>query len=119
MIKHGESALSLYLKCQVSPEKTKIDLAKKVCLVLGISNENASISDGIAKTLSEAGAKVYTAPSQNNKSAKKWPEITQPYRNNNVIQIKGVADDTSQENELSTIFEHIKEKEGGKLDIVI
>ena len=77
------------LKCQVSPEKTKIDLAKKVCLVLGISNESASISDGIAKTLSEAGAKVYTAPSQNNNSAKKWPEITQPYRNNNVIPIKG------------------------------
>ena len=78
------------LKCQVSPEKTKIDLAKKVCLVLGISNESASISDGIAKTLSEVGAKVYIAPSENNKSVKKWPEIKQPYRNKNVIRIKGL-----------------------------
>ena len=31
----------------------------------------------------------------------------------------GIADDASQENEISTIFKHIKEKEGGKLDILI
>ena len=78
------------IQCQVHPEKSKIDLTKKICLVLGISNESASITNGIAKTLSQAGAKVYIAPSQNNKSAKKWPEIEQPYRNENVITIKGL-----------------------------
>ena len=56
---------------------------------MGISNESASISNGIAKSLSQAGAKVYVAPSQNNKSEKKWPEIEQPYRNKNVFPIQG------------------------------
>ena len=82
---HGSS-----IQSQVPTEKAKIDLTKKVCLILGISNENASISNGIAKTLSQAGAKVYVAPSQNNKSVRKWPEIEQPYRNKNVIPIKGL-----------------------------
>merc|ERR1712223_1174372 len=119
MIKHGESALSLYLKCQVPPEKVKLDLSKKVCLVLGISNESASISNGIAKSLSQAGAKVYVAPSQNNKSEKKWPEIEQPYRNKNVFPIQGFKDGTNEECDISTIFEHIKQQEDGKLDILI
>ena len=56
---------------------------------MGISNESASISNGIAKSLSQAGAKVYVAPSQNNKSEKKWPKIEQPYRNKNVFPIQG------------------------------
>ena len=53
--------LSYFSKCQTPPEKRKIDLAKKVCLVVGNVNGKTSIGNGIVKTLSDCGAKVYIA----------------------------------------------------------
>jgi enoyl-[acyl-carrier-protein] reductase (NADH) len=65
-------------------------LAKKVCLVLGNSNENVSITRGIAKTLSEAGAIVYVTETKNNKFVNKLSTVTQQQRSRGVIPIQGL-----------------------------
>ena len=65
-------------------------MAKKVCLVLGTSNENVSITRGIAKTLFEAGAKVYVTETKNNKFVNKLPTVTQQQLSRGVVPIQGL-----------------------------
>ena len=59
--------------------------------MLGSSNENVSITRGIAKTLSEAGAKVYVTETKSNKFVNKLSTVTQQQHRRGVIPIQGLG----------------------------
>ena len=81
--------LSYFSKCQAPPEKLKIDLAKKVCLVVGNANGKTSIGNGIVNTLSDRGAKVYIAEPKTGQFQMQISDSKRKQVSRSVIPIQG------------------------------